>query len=127
MEGAAERPDCLSARASSSSTALCSPENVGRDLPLIVFFQGGPGGACSSARPRATGNWISSATRVVLPDQRCGRLLALTVQAHCRGARLRAGADPARRQAEYLKRFLADSIIRISSTAAYGVWRSLDG
>lgn len=23
---------------------VCAPENVGRDLPLLVFFQGGPGG-----------------------------------------------------------------------------------
>ena len=24
---------------------LCAPENVGRDLPYLVFLQGGPGGA----------------------------------------------------------------------------------
>ena len=23
---------------------VCTPENVGRDLPLLVFLQGGPGG-----------------------------------------------------------------------------------
>lgn len=97
---------------------VCSPENVGRDLPLIVFLQGGPGGACPRLTSPSSDGWVEEAIRhfrVVLPDQRgCGRssrvdgarMEALAAQAR------REGADPARRQADYLKRFLADSIIR---------------
>lgn len=97
---------------------VCSPENVGRDLPLIVFLQGGPGGACPRLTSPSSDGWVEEAIRhfrVVLPDQRgCGRssrvdgarMEALAAQAR------REGVDPARRQADYLKRFLADSIIR---------------
>jgi pimeloyl-ACP methyl ester carboxylesterase len=120
MEGAAERPDPAFVGKSIKLfyRVLCSPENVGRDLPLIVFFQGGPGGACPRPLSPQSDGWIEEALRhfrVVLPDQRgCGR------SSRVDGARIAAvgaeaaaqGADPARRQADYLKRFLADSIIR---------------
>ena len=56
---------------------VCSPENVGRDLPLIVFLQGGPGGACPRLTSPSSDGWVEEAIRhfrVVLPDQRgCGR------------------------------------------------------
>ena len=120
MEGAAERPDSAFVGKSIKLfyRELCSPATVGRDLPLIVFFQGGPGGACPRPLSPQSDGWIEEALRhfrVVLPDQRgCGR------SSRVDGARIAAvgaeaaaqGADPARRQAEYLKRFLADSIIR---------------
>ena len=120
MKGAAEEPDPAFVGKSIKLfyRVLCSPENVGRDLPLIAFLQGGPGGACPRPLSPQSDGWIEEALRhfrVVLPDQRgCGR------SSRVDGARIAAvgeeasaqGADPARRQADYLKRFLADSIIR---------------
>ena len=97
---------------------VCSPENVGRDLPLIVFLQGGPGGACPRLTSPSSDGWVEEAIkhfRVVLPDQRgCGRSSRLDGQRMeaVAAAAVAEGADPARRQADYLKRFLADSIIR---------------
>ncbi len=87
---------------------LTAPESVGRDLPLLVFLQGGPGGA----GPRLTGpdsdGWLSEALRhfrVVLPDQRgTGRSSHLS-------ARGLARVGDARAQADHLKRFLARSIV----------------
>lgn len=120
VQGAAERPDpaFVGKGIKLFYRVLCSPENVGRDLPLIVFLQGGPGGACPRPLSPQSDGWIEEALRhfrVVLPDQRgCGRSTRVD------GARIAAvgaeaasqGADPACRQAAYLKRFLADSIIR---------------
>ena len=97
---------------------VCSPENAGRELPLIVFLQGGPGGACPRLTSPTSDGWVEEAIkhfRVVLPDQRgCGRSSRVDGQRmEAVGAAAAAeGADPARRQADYLKRFLADSIIR---------------
>lgn len=87
---------------------VTTPENVGRDLPLLVFLQGGPGGA----GPRLTGpdsdGWLPEALRhfrVVLPDQRgTGRSSHLS-----RHGLARVG--DARAQADHLKRFLARSIV----------------
>ena len=97
---------------------VCSPENVGRELPLIVFLQGGPGGACPRLTSPTSDGWVEEAIkhfRVVLPDQRgCGRSSRVDgnrMEAVAAAARAE-GANPARRQADYLKRFLADSIIR---------------
>ncbi|WP_130812284.1 alpha/beta fold hydrolase [Olsenella sp. Marseille-P4559] len=120
LEGSAEKPDPAFVGKSIKLfyRVLCSPENVGRDLPLIVFLQGGPGGACPRPLSPQSDGWVEEALRhfrVVLPDQRgCGRSTRMD------GARIASvgaeaaaqGADPARRQADYLKRFLADSIIR---------------
>lgn len=97
---------------------LCLPENVGRDLPLIVFLQGGPGGAGPRVLDAATDGWIAEAVRhfrVVLPDQRgTGRSSRVDGNTMLRiaEAATATGADPARLQADYLKRFLADSVVR---------------
>ena len=88
---------------------VCTPENVGRDLPLLVFLQGGPGGAGPRPLSPTSDGWIEEATkhfRVVLPDQRgTGR------SSHVSRHALEAHGD-ARSQAEFLKRFLAPSIVR---------------
>ena len=88
---------------------LTAPERVHDDLPLLVYLQGGPGGA--SPRPLDTNNdgWIAEAVkhfRVILPDQR-GTGRSSRVDSHTM-----AGFGTAREQADYLKRFLADSIVR---------------
>ncbi|NEG96073.1 alpha/beta fold hydrolase [Bifidobacterium sp. SMB2] len=87
---------------------LCAPEHVHDDLPLLVFLQGGPGGQCPRPLGPDDDGWIAEAIkhfRVVLPDQRgTGRSSRID-------ARVISGMD-ARRAADYLKLFLADSIIR---------------
>ena len=97
---------------------LCAPENAGRELPLLVYFQGGPGGECP--RPTSAGSiaWLGEAVkhfRVILPDQRgTGRSSRVDGAVISRvGERAAAlGADPARAQADFLKRLLAGSIVR---------------
>ena len=97
---------------------LCAPENVGRELPLLVFLQGGPGGAGPRVTSPTSDGWIEEAVkhfRVVLPDQRgTGRSSRVDRHAIERigAAATAAGAEPARAQADYLKRFLAASIVR---------------
>ncbi len=97
---------------------LCLPENVGKKLPLIVFLQGGPGGAGPRVLDACTDGWIEEAVkhfRVVLPDQRgTGRSSAVDGHHMELLAKEAAalGLDPVRYQADYLKRFLADSIVR---------------
>lgn len=88
---------------------LCSPENAGRDLPYLVFLQGGPGGACPRLTSPESDGWVEEAVRhfrVVLPDQRgtgrSGRVDGSVV----------AREGDARAQADYLRLFLADSIVR---------------
>ena len=85
MEGAAERPDSAFVGKSIKLfyRVLCSPENVGRDLPLIVFFQGGPGGACpASASPQSDGDRGGCATAWSCPTSAAAVApLALTVRA----------------------------------------------
>ena len=97
---------------------VCAPEHVNDDLPLLVFFQGGPGGACPRPLSPASDGWIAEAIkhyRVVLPDQRgvgrSSRVSARSIAALGQRART-AGADPARAQADFLKRLLAGSIVR---------------
>ncbi|KAB8289041.1 proline iminopeptidase [Bifidobacterium ramosum] len=88
---------------------VTAPEHVHDDLPLLVFLQGGPGGPC----PRLMGPdhemWVKDALkrfRIVLPDQRgVGRSSAID-------SHVMARFDSARAQADYLKRFLAGSIVR---------------
>lgn len=96
----------------------CLPQNVGRDLPAIVYLQGGPGGAGPRVLDAQSDGWLAEAVkhfRVVLPDQR-GTGRSSAVDGHrmdqLREEALARGADPARFQANYLKRFLADSIVR---------------
>lgn len=97
---------------------LCLPQNVGKELPLIVFLQGGPGGAGPRVNDATTDGWIAKAVkhfRVVLSDQRgTGRSSRVDGHVMERVAQMAeaAGVDAARLQAEYLKRLLADSIVR---------------
>ena len=100
---------------------LCAPENVGRELPFLVFLQGGPGGMGPRVTSPTSDGWIAEAVkhfRVVLPDQRgTGRSSRVDrhVIEHIGAAARAAGADAAgaaRAQADYLKRFLAASIVR---------------
>ncbi len=76
-------------------------------LPWLVFFQGGPGG--KSPRPTGRSGWIRRATadyRVLLLDQRgTGRSTPVT-------HRTLARRGDAAAQADYLKHFRADSIVR---------------
>ena len=79
----------------------------GRDRPLLVFFQGGPGheGARPTRHPTSPG-WLDRALqdfRVLMLDQRgTGRSTPVGTL---------PGLDPAA-QAEYLTHFRADSIVR---------------
>ena len=97
---------------------LCTPENAGRDLPLLVFLQGGPGGEGPRVTSPSSDGWIEEAVRhfrVVLPDQRgTGRSshVDYRVMARIAEAAGAAGIDPARAQADFLKRFLGASIVR---------------
>ena len=88
---------------------VCSPENVGRDLPYLVFLQGGPGGAGPRLTSPTSDGWVAEAVRhfrVILPDQRgTGR------SSRVDGATIAREGDAAV-QARFLKRFLADSIVR---------------
>lgn len=88
---------------------VCAPENVGRDLPYLVFLQGGPGGAGPRLTSPTSDGWVTEAVRhfrVILPDQRgTGR------SSRVDGATIAREGDAAA-QARFLKRFLADSIVR---------------
>lgn len=78
-----------------------------RELPLLLFLQGGPGG--KGPRPVGSGGWIDSALeryRVVLLDQRgTGRSTPISAATIQRFESAEAGAD-------YLLKFRADSIVR---------------
>ena len=90
---------------------VTAPEHVHDDLPLLVFLQGGPGGPGPRLLNPTSDGWIAEAIkhfRVVLPDQR-GTGRSNRIETHTM-ARLAPGGPEA--QAAYLKRFLADSIIR---------------
>ena len=96
----------------------CSPEHLDDDLPLLVFFQGGPGG--ESPRPGSDTDpaWLGEAVkhyRVILPDQRgCGRSSRISGRGIARigQAAAEVGASASRAQADLLKRMLASSIVR---------------
>lgn len=119
-ESANESPDSAFAGKSISLfyRIVRSPEKGSEHLPLIVYLQGGPGGAEPRPLDPYTDGWMAEAVkhfRIVLPDQRgTGRSSRVEGSVINRiGAEAKAeGADPAHRQADYLKRFLADSIIR---------------
>lgn len=88
---------------------LTAPDRINDDLPLLVFLQGGPGGSCPRPTSPSSDGWIAEAIRhfrVVLPDQR-GTGRSSRIDSH-----VMARLGSADRQAEYLKRFLADSIVR---------------
>ena len=84
---------------------VVAPDSVGKDLPWLLFLQGGPGG--KSPRPMQADSWIGRAVqthRVLLLDQRgTGRSTPVT-------ARTVHGQEPAE-LAAYLRLFRADSIV----------------
>ena len=97
---------------------VCAPERVHDDLPLLVFLQGGPGGEGPRLTSSTSDGWVAETIkhfRVVLPDQRgtgrSSRVSGKTMATLAQAAKA-AGVDVARAQADYLKRFLAPSIVR---------------
>ncbi len=82
-----------------------APDNAGKDVPWLLFLQGGPGG--KSPRPVRADGWLGRAVqthRVLLLDQRgTGRSTPVT-------ARTVGGMAPAE-LAAYLRLFRADSIV----------------
>lgn len=89
------------------SREVVDPTRKDADLPMLVFFQGGPGG--KSPRPTGRGpSWLAEALkthRVVLPDQRgTGRSSRIE-------GRTMAQFASAEAAGEYLSHFRADSIV----------------
>ena len=88
---------------------VCAPEHIHDDLPLLVYLQGGPGSGAPRPLNATADGWMAEALRhfcIVLPDQRgTGRSSAID------GSTMASLGEP-RAQADYLKHFLADSIIR---------------
>jgi len=105
---------------------LVAPGKEGANLPYLIFFQGGPG----SGAPRPDGNrgWWKRALqayRVLLLDQRgTGRSTPVTTQTLARFPTPQA-------QADYLKHFRADNIIRdaerirVELLGEHGTWSAL--
>ena len=89
---------------------VTAPEHVHDNLPLLVFLQGGPGGSGPRPLGPSSDGWIEEAIkhfRVVLPDQR-GTGRSSRVDTH-----VIEGMDgDGKAGAAFLKRFLADSIVR---------------
>ncbi|HEX9070159.1 MAG TPA: alpha/beta fold hydrolase, partial [Ktedonobacterales bacterium] len=86
---------------------VTKPDGESADRPWLVFLQGGPGG--KSPRPLGRSGWIERALqdyRVLLLDQR-GTGLSSPVT-----ARTLAWRGDAQSQADYLKHFRADAIVR---------------
>jgi pimeloyl-ACP methyl ester carboxylesterase len=85
---------------------VVAPGKDKRELPCLVFFQGGPGSG--SPRPVTRSGWVGRMTqdfRVLLLDQRgTGLSTPITAQA----LRALSPAD----QAEYFRHFRADNIVR---------------
>lgn len=85
---------------------VVDPDRRGEDLPLLVYLQGGPGGA--SPRPLDRSGWLEEALttyRVILPDQRgTGRSTPVDGEVVAALGDAAAGAD-------YLACFRADSIV----------------
>jgi pimeloyl-ACP methyl ester carboxylesterase len=86
---------------------IVTPENENKDQPWLVFFQGGPG--MESPRPNEKSGWLKRALkdyRVLLLDQRgTGLSTPISHQTLARRGTVEA-------QADYLKHFRADSIVR---------------
>ncbi|WEV68818.1 alpha/beta fold hydrolase [Bifidobacterium sp. ESL0775] len=88
---------------------VTAPEHVHDDLPLLIFLQGGPGGASPRPLDPSSDGWIGEAIkhfRVILPDQRG------TGRSSCVDSNAMRRIEGAANQAEYLKYFLAGSIVR---------------
>ena len=89
---------------------VTAPEHVHDDLPLLVFLQGGPGGSGPRPLGPSSDGWIEEAIkhfRVVLPDQR-GTGRSSRVDTHV----IEGMGGDGKAGAAFLKRFLADSIVR---------------
>lgn len=89
---------------------VCAAGHAHDDMPLLLFLQGGPGGA--GPRPYSADSvpWLAEAVkhyRVVLPDQR-GTGRSSRIDSHI----MQRFADDPRAGADYLHHFLADSVIR---------------
>jgi pimeloyl-ACP methyl ester carboxylesterase len=85
---------------------VVAAEKQGADLPTLVFFQGGPGGA--APRPETRSGWLGKALeghRVLLLDQR-GTGLSTPVTSETLPVEGDGGA-----QAAYLAHFRADAIV----------------
>jgi pimeloyl-ACP methyl ester carboxylesterase len=86
---------------------LVAPRHESRDLPWLLFFQGGPGH--EAERPRRRDSWLGRAMedhRVLLLDQRgTGRSSPINRQTLWR-------LGDARAQAEHLSHHRADAIVR---------------
>eukprot|EP00899_Mesostigma_viride_P023854 jgi/Mesvir1/4653/Mv03468-RA.1 len=86
---------------------VVSAENESKELPYLLFLQGGPG--FEAGRPTESSGWIKQAVkdyRVLLMDQRgTGLSSPLSVAAICKFG------SPAQ-QAEHLRLFRQDSIVR---------------
>ncbi len=86
---------------------VCDPAEENADLPYMVFFQGGPGSG--SPRPMTNTGWIKRVLKdykLVLLDQR-GTGLSTPITAQT----MRGFATP-QAQADYLKHFRTDNIVR---------------
>jgi len=87
--------------------AVVAPDKEKDDLPWLLFLQGGPG--FGSPRPEERNGWLKRALkeyRVLLLDQRgTGRSMPVLTQTLLRLSNPQA-------QAEYLKQFRADSIVK---------------
>ncbi len=82
-------------------------KGASKDLPWMIFFQGGPGG--ESPRPAQSGGWIGEVLkthRLLLLDQR-GTGLSSEIMPETLETR-----GDAQAQLEYLTKFRADSIVR---------------
>lgn len=85
---------------------VVAPANAARDLPWLLFLQGGPGS--ESPRPEANAGWLKRALkeyRILLLDQR-GTGLSTPVLSQAL-----AHLTP-QQQADYLRHFRADSIVK---------------
>ena len=89
---------------------IVDPSRDSEDLPLLLFLQGGPGGA--SPRPGGSGWWTAALKdyRVVLLDQR-GTGRSAPVHAGTAAA-FGHGVEGATALADYLACFRADAIVR---------------
>lgn len=95
---------------------LVDPARDGEDLPLLLFLQGGPGGA--GPRPVSGGWWTTALRthRVVLLDQR-GTGRSSRVDSRTAG-RFGSGAD----LADYLACFRADAIVEDAEAVRHAVY-----
>ena len=99
------RPEGDVIRIFGREVVACDKEK--KDLPWLIFFQGGPGG--EAPRPESKKGWLKRALqeyRVLLLDQRgTGRSTSVSYQTLKRFA-------TSGEQADYLKNFRADSTVR---------------